>query len=327
MTDISTNNSRIGRLAFFSVLTCLLLLFSPAHAPAQVPPTAVVYPDIREPFKSVFMNIVKGIGDSLDGNIEMRALGGEESAADVLAWTRQKNFRTVITLGNQAFSMAPELSKDATVVIGAVNMSPELLRVSYHGITLNPDPASLLRRLKSIAPTVTRVLVVYQRGQDDWMIEKATASAHELGLAVQAEAVENLQEAANKYREIMNNQASDSDALWLPQDSAVLDEQAILPMILKEAWDKRLIVFSSNPSFVKRGVLFALYPDNYNMGRSLGALSRRIQAPDYRDDPATPRIGSLRDLLTAFNVRTAAHLNIKYSREDLNKFELVFPSR
>ncbi|MGE0371734.1 MAG: ABC transporter substrate binding protein, partial [Gammaproteobacteria bacterium] len=138
---------------------------------------------------------------------------------------------------------------------------------------------------------------------------------------------ENLQEAANKYREILKNQLSDSDALWLPQDSAVLDEQAILPMILKEAWDRRLIVFSSNPSFVKKGVLFALYPDNYNMGRSLGAMAKRLQTPGYRDDPAAQKIESLRDLLIAFNVRTAAHLDIKITREDLGNFNLVFPSR
>lgn len=88
-----------------------------------MPATAVVYPDIREPFKSVFMNIVKGIGDALGGDIETRALGNADTAADVLAWTQQKNLRTVITLGNQAYSMTPELSKGIPVVIGAINMS------------------------------------------------------------------------------------------------------------------------------------------------------------------------------------------------------------
>lgn len=326
MTDIRNKNKSIGRAAFFAALACLILLLSPARSFAQTA-TAVVYPDIREPFKSVFMNIVKGIGDALGGDIETRALGNADTAADVLAWTQQKNLRTVITLGNQAYSMTPELSKGIPVVIGAINMSPELLRGPHYGITLNPDPSSLLLRLKSIAPKVTRVLVVYQREQDGWMIEQGMKAAQELGITLQATAVENLQEAANKYREILNNQVSESDALWLPQDSAVLDEQAILPMILKEAWDKRLIVFSSNPSFVKRGVLFALYPDNYNMGRSLGEMTRRIQAPGFRTDPSARHIESLRDLLIAFNVRTAAHLDIKYSREDLNKFDLVFPSR
>ena len=328
MTDIRNKNNIIGRVAIAAAFAVfVLLLLGPAYSVAQIPATAIIYPDIREPFKSVFMNIIKGIGDSLGGNIETRALTDTDTATEVLAWTHQKNLRTVVTLGNQAYSMTDVLSRDFPVVIGAINMSPELLRSPHYGITLNPDPASLMKRLKSLAPGITRVLVVYHREQDAWMIEKAAKPAQELGITLQTSAVESLAEAANKYREIMNNQVSDTDALWLPQDSAVMDEQAMLPVILKEAWDKRLIVFSSNPSFVKRGVLFALYPDNYNMGRSLGDMARRTQTPGFRDDPAAQKLESLRDLLIAFNIRTAAHLGIKYSRDDLNNFDLVFPSR
>lgn len=329
MTDIRNKKKRIGRAVFFVPLACLLLfLWNSSPSVAETAQTAVLYPDIREPFRSVFLNIAKGISDSLGGNVETKALTDTDTTPDILNWIRQNNLKTVVTLGNHGFSMTPELSKSVPVVIGGINMSPELLRGPYYGITLNPDPASLLLRLKTIAPKVTRVTVVYQREQDKWMIDKAVKPAQELGITLNAVAVENLQEAANKYREILNNQQTETEALWLPQDSAVLDEQAVLPMILKEAWDKRLIVFSSNPSFVKRGVLFALYPDNYNMGRSLGEMVKRIQATSGGQSyPDALHIESLRDLLIAFNIRTAAHLNINNSREDLDKFDLVFPSR
>jgi hypothetical protein len=56
-------------------------------------------------------------------------------------------------------------------------------------------------------------------------------------------------------------------------------------------------------------------------------MARRIHASGIQHNPATQRIESLRDLLIAFNVRTAAHLGIKYSREDLNNFDLIFPTR
>ncbi|MBK8162166.1 MAG: ABC transporter substrate-binding protein [Gammaproteobacteria bacterium] len=326
MTDIRSINKNIGRSVLFAALAGIVLFF-PTFSLAQPVTTAVLYPDIREPFRSVFMSIIKGIDESLGGNIEARALTSTDSAAEVLEWTRQNNIGSVVTLGNQAFTVASVLPREIPMVVGAVNMSPELLGGTFYGITLNPDPVALLQRLKTIVPKVTRVHVIYQREQDGWMIDKATRAAQDLGLSLHAVPAENLQEAANKYREILNNQLSDSDALWLPQDSAVLDEQAILPMILKEAWDRRLIVFSSNPSFVKKGVLFALYPDNYNMGRSLGAMARRLQAPGYRVDPAAQNIEALRDLLIAFNVRTAAHLDIKFSREEANSFDLVFPSR
>lgn len=328
MTDIRNRKSGIGRSAVFAVCYCLaLLLISPSVIYAETGKTAVLYPEIREPFRSVFMNIVKGIDDALDDSVDTRALKDSDTPADILAWAKERGLRSIITLGNHGFSMSSELSSELPVVIGAVNMSSELLAKPYYGITLNPDPASLLQRLKAVAPKVTRVIVVYQHQQDSWMIEQATKAAQILGIELRAVAVENIQEAANKYREILNNQQSDTDALWLPQDSAVLDEQAILPMILKEAWDRRLIVFSSNPAFVKRGVLFALYPDNYNMGRSLGAMANKIQAAGHQGESGVRHIEPLRDLLIAFNVRTAAHLDIRYTRDDLNGFDLVFPSR
>lgn len=328
MTDIRNKIKGIGRTAMFATAAWILLsVVNVASSATQTPAIGILYPEIREPFRSVFMNIVKGIDDALDDDVQARPLTGSDTPEDVLAWTRQQGLKSIITLGNHGFSMSSELSRELPVVIGAVNMSSELLHAPYYGITLNPDPSTLFQRLKRIASGVTRVIVVYQREQDDWMIEQATKAARVSGVELQAVAVENLQEAANKYREILNSQKSGTDALWLPQDSAVLDEQAILPMILKEAWDKRLIVFSSNPSFVKRGVLFALYPDNYNMGRSLGAMAGRLRASGPQEDSGTQHIEPLRDLLTAFNVRTAAHLDIKYTRDDLNGFDLVFPSR
>lgn len=328
MTDITNKNKDIARVTCILVITCLMLLFaSPSPAQGRAPATAIIFPDIREPFRSIFLAIAKGIGDALEGNVTTKALVETDRAQDILAWIKQEDAKILISLGNHGFSMASELSESVPIVIGAVNMSMELQHGSYRGIVLNPDPASQLQRLASIAPKIKRVAVVYQRGQDEWMIERAMETARKLGLTLNAEAAGNLQEAANKYREILNNQASGTDALWLPQDSAMLDEQAVLPMILKEAWNKRLIVFSGNPSLVKRGVLFALYPDNYNMGRSLGEMARRIQASGYRNDGASQRIEPVSDLLIAVNIRTASHLGINYSREDLGKFTLIFPSR
>ena len=51
-----------------------------------------------------------------------------------------------------------------------------------------------------------------------------------------------------------------------------------VPMALEAAWKRRLVVFSSNPLHVKRGTLFALYPDHELMGSALADLAiRQIQ--------------------------------------------------
>jgi putative ABC transport system substrate-binding protein len=303
---------------FLSVVSIAagLLLAMPVSADPMV--TAVLYPDIRDPFRTVFMSIARGIEDA-GLEIRLKAVGGEENSKDVRDWLRKSGAQSVVALGSQGQRLSDELSPDFPVVIGAVHMSPALQAKRYYGISLSPDPDRLLRRLKTLAPQVTRVTLIYHKNRDYWMVENAIQPAKNLGITLNAIPVERLQEAAAKYQQVLGTLKSDTDALWLSQDSAVLDEQAVLPMILREAWDRKLIVFSSNPSHVKRGTLFAMYPDNERMGKSLGlmAISAHERGP-YG-------IHLLEDLATAFNVRTAGHLGIPYSKESLGEFDLLFP--
>lgn len=316
------------RLRFYTVLLALFLLFCIPDSPARAdsPLTAVLYPEIREPFRTIFTSIADGVGSSLDGQVVPHAITDEDSSREILDWLNENHVEAAVVLGSRGQTLSKELPPDLPVVIGAVHMSQELLNGSYDGITLNPDPALLLGRLKSLAPSVKRVTIVYHRQRDQWMIEMAREPARELGLILNPIPVDRLQEAANKYLEILQQQKSDTEALWLSQDSAVLDEQAVLPMILKEAWDRRLIVFSSNPSHVRRGVLFALYPDNRSMGESLGRLVlNKQQHPAHTAIDVSEGMQPLSDLLIAFNVRTAGRLGIRYTRQDLEVFDLVFP--
>jgi putative ABC transport system substrate-binding protein len=74
---------------------------------------------------------------------------------------------------------------------------------------------------------------------------------------------------------------------------------------------------------VPRGVLFALYPDNEAMGRSLGKLAmRRIS-----NNSSNGGIKPLKDLKFAINLRTADHLGLSFSKEQESEFDLTFPAR
>jgi putative ABC transport system substrate-binding protein len=113
------------------------------------------------------------------------------------------------------------------------------------------------------------------------------------------------------------------EALWVPQDESVLDENSLLPVLLKEAWDRNLVLFSSTPEYVKKGALFSLYPDNTGMGRSLAALAlQQAQEPRPKGSALLP----LRDLLIAVNLRTAEHLGLRFPGQEMRKFDLVFPT-
>lgn len=305
----------------FALLYWLLFPINAAAAEARI---GVVYPDIREPFRSVFLTIAKGISADLGSEPELYALTDSQDVGDVRNWAASTNIRAIIALGSRGPAISDALSDMVPVIVGAVHISPEMLTSRYSGIALNPDPAPLLQRLKHFAPNVKRVTVVYHRERESWMIEQASDAARSLGLQLNAIPVDRLQEAVGVYGDVLANQHSGTDALWLSQDSAVLDEHAVLPLILREAWNRKLIVFSSNPAHVRRGILFALYPNNHAMGQSLGRMAAELAAKGAIN-PKNPGVQTLTDVSIALNVRTANHIGLRNTKEVLREIDLVFP--
>jgi putative ABC transport system substrate-binding protein len=65
-----------------------------------------------------------------------------------------------------------------------------------------------------------------------------------------------------------------------------------------------------------------MYPDNAKMGQSLAKLAlKTAKAGSKKTNTMLP----LRDLLIAFNVRTAEHLGLDVDRKQRDEFDLVFP--
>ena len=75
---------------------------------------------------------------------------------------------------------------------------------------------------------------------------------------------------------------------------------------------------------MRRGVLFALYPDNLELGRHLGSTAQGL----IGNAASTPVRGlhPLRQVLTAVNTRTAEHLGLDL-RASGQRIHLVLPEQ
>ena len=311
------------RTAYLLLLVCSIMLgLVPARsALPDSPDVGVLYPDIREPYRGVFLQIVEGIEAQLGAAVKHYALPEEFSSQTVRDWLDREKLTTVIALGSRGLRAATELPKDLQVVVGAVLKAPPKAR--FPVVTLNPDPAVLFDRLRQLAPRVRRVTVVYNPQRTGWLMERAGKAAKARGLGLNLIPAHDRREAALKYRDFLEQAGAGMEAVWLLQDPATTDARTVLPLILKEAWNKDLVVFSSNPAYVKRGVLFALYPDNVGMGRTLGRMALQAKDSDrFRIRGDLP----LTDLLIAVNVRTADHLGLELTGRQKRAFDLVFPS-
>ena len=287
---------------------------------AGKPHIAVVYPDIREPYRSIFMQIIEGIRSEPHTRINTYLLQNNNNVHRLQRQLRKHHDKAVIALGTQALESVKSAS-ELPIVVGAVLMQPAQRTDNVSGITMLPEPSLLFSTLKEMRPSAIRIAVVYNPDINEQLITLASKSAYDHGLELLTHAATDLASAARIYRTLLTS--GEIDALWLPQDSTTVDSKIILPLVLEHAWKHNITVFSNNLAHVERGALFALYPDNIAMGRRLARLSlSRLE-----DDAAhPPHIATLVDLNIAVNTRTATHLGLNFGAEQKQSFHLVFPA-
>ena len=284
---------------------------------------AVLYPDIGEPYRGVFANIIRGIEDQARGRVISIAIGASPNPQDIASELRRQDIRVVIALGRNGLKAAAHLERDIGVVVGGVVTVPDAEARNFTVSSLAPDPALLFARLQGFMPATRRVFVVYDPGQNAWLMQLARQAASARGIELVAREAPDLKTALHHYQTILAAMESGRDALWLPLDSTTVHEASVLPLVLQEAWGRNLTVFSSNVTHVRRGALFSLYPNNPEIGRNLaehalGYLSSGGQMPR--------RVIPLKAVLHAVNVRTATHLGIDIAGKQAG-FDLVFPEQ
>ncbi|MDP2903489.1 MAG: ABC transporter substrate binding protein [Methylovulum sp.] len=298
--------------------------FTLAAAWAETPSIAVLYPEVRDPYRAVFLEIIRGMEKGLGQSVTPYVLENEPSRlTSIIEKMKEDNIDVVVSLGRAGLEVAKKLGETFPVVIGAVMIAPGQDIQGLTGISLVPDPDVLFEQLQRIVPIIKEITVVFDPKQTAWEIEYAKKAAKAHGFSLNALSAQDIQHSSTLYRQVLVEIKDNSIALWLPHDGIAMTEQALLPVVLKEAWEKNFVVFSSNLDHVRKGALFSLYPDNIGMGHSLAALAlQQLSAGATK----TAGIKPLRDLLLAVNLRTAEHLGLQFSSRARQEFGLVFPN-
>ena len=300
---------------FFIVLAVILPVWS-----AGEDSIAVIYPDIGEPYRDIFNEIIKGVEDRVGTQVSSYPVSADTDIAALKDRLLHQNAKVVIALGRQGMKTATTLN-DGAVVVGGVLTVPESDAKRQPVITLSPDPALLFARMKALMPTTKRIFVVYNPGFNSWLIKLAKEAASAQGLDLVVFPANDLREAVQSYQKIFSEANGRSDVVWLPQDPITVEENSILPLVLQDSWNQGIAVISSNFGHVRRGVLFALYPDNEALGKRLAGLAEDILNSEAKTE--ITGLMTLLDVQSAVNVRTAKHLGINPMR--LKGFNLNFP--
>ncbi|MCW8879662.1 MAG: hypothetical protein OQK51_21590 [Kangiellaceae bacterium] len=276
---------------------------------------ALFYPEAKNPYRTIYEEIISGSEADSQVEIEKILLKKGFDADQIADELRSKQITKVIVLGRQGFKLAKQLPKEFHVVSGALPIRPN----GVSGVSLRSDPQSLFAFLEQVAPTVKRVHVAYSE-RSSWIITIAKKAAVSLGIDLIHKKVANTAEAISFYNKTFEQARPKEDAIWLPLDKVSSHDKVTLPLILEKAWSKEVVVFSSKPSHAKRGALFSTYPDNVGLGKHLLKMVNELAAR-----PEEKQFAALQSLQLAVNLRTAAHLGLKYSNEQQQNFKVTFP--
>lgn len=322
------------------LMVCIFIaMFAPRFGEAQQISVAVIYPDVAPPYNAVLSQIISGINQQAGINVKEYPLNDGYDSVALRKKLEERNTEVIIALGRRGTEAVQALRWEKPVIVGAASLTSSLLNIygdSLSAIRLTPDPDLLFAKLREFSRKSKRIIVVTNNPQgraepkgsepkavameETWLLDAARDSAKKYDFELSVYPATDLRMVANLYRKIIEGMQPETDALWLPPDDESIDIRSILPVILQGAWDRRIIVFCSNPAYAKRGALFALYPDNAKTGQRLAALA--IDAVKN----GRARISPTQEVLTAVNMRTAEHLRLRELAQKQQYFDAVYPS-
>ena len=313
-----------ARIIVTLALVCTSGVLSPISRAVQPPEVAILYPVLEEPYRGVLASIIEGVQADSKIATKLFPLDDGYDANRLSNAITSGHFSAIIALGRTGLTAAEKWRGKIPIVVGALLLSPEVGKRGLAGISLAADPERLLAHLKVLDPAVKRVHVVYSADSSEWLVKIALGIGKKLNLRLYSHESKDIRSSALIYRDIIDKAQPGEDAIWLLPDPVAADGRIILPLLLREAWNKEILLFSSNPSQVKRGVLFALFPDNKSMGASLAKKAESYFGVD--PDDIENDIEPLRDLQSAINIRTADHMGLTITNEERKGYELVFPT-
>ena len=281
-----------------------MLFFLPYPIPQTfAAPLLAIYPDAPMPYQEAFEQMLDGIARTADAPVLQKKITAATSQKEFQSWLIEGRDKTVVLLGLKTLDFYEESGQNqSNVFLSGVNALPG--QVPLPGISLTVDPALYLRTLRELLPNIQRVVAYYNAQEAPWLIPVRKA-ARDARLDIETIGVTDAFDLARQLARTFKTLDPHTTALWFGGNTIQLNDELIYSYVLEQTWDRGIAVFSDTIVHVKRGFLFALYPDYAAIGSELGTL---IQQHARMTGLRFSRAGRL-----AFNLRTARHLGLTVS--------------
>ena len=293
-----------------SVILCSLTNITTAEIK-----TSILVPDASGAAKIIYDEVINSVGSHSELDISIIRLNAKTTAADISDQVKSNGSELVISIGNKGYKLVKAQNLDLVVVAGGISGKPNGIPT----LSLTGDPEPTLRELKTLAPHIKNLRLVYHEETNGWWYHRAKTIGQQFGIEVIGYEAKDLKTGVKLYEQLLKEAKPKETAVWIPLRS-IVPSKTILPLLLEQAWKKKLSVISNNPSHTKLGSLIALYPDHGKMGSQLAEFA----LAHYYDNDARKIVGTT-SLRIALNSRTSSHIGLRLSTKDFERFDKIFP--
>lgn len=279
--------------------TLLLFFLCTIHAAYGKEPLILVTYPTSEPLQSRLYNqVIAGIENAV-GHPERLEL--PDGAVDVQQQLDRIRPDKVIVLGKKIAELIKNTSYRNKVLVGLANFNP----TDYNGVSLALDSRSLVAHLSRSVPSIKRVFIVQQSGHQ---------TIENVGTNLDSRPTLEIREGNDSLAitriagHLLMDEAKSSDAVLVPANLP----NDMFYKIAELAWDKQVMLLSTNLYHLENGAMMVFYPDEAALGEQLGRLVNK-KGQVYE---------STRAVKVALNRRIAQHLNVEFDPVTLGLFEI-----
>jgi len=278
------------------LLLCLFVISISSPANGKEPRIVIAYPASETSQALTYTHVIDGIEKAVGHAERLEVTEGSDT---VQAQLDRLHPDKVIALGKKVAGTINKTSFLKLMLVGLAHFNP----AEYNGVSLTLDSRSLGTQLSRFVPSVKRVFVVQQAGHQT--IESVPAIS---GTQPTLEIREGSDQLATirLLGHIVGEEATATDAVFIPANLP----SDILYEVAKVAWDKKIMLLSTNLAQLDTGTLMGFYPDELALGEQLGQLVTK----------KNPGFESTRGVNSALNRKVAQHLGIDFDPATLDLF-------
>ena len=241
----------------------------------------------------IYSTVIKGV----EKNLSTEILELNDDELDYQQKLDKIHPDRIIALGKQVVKSIDNTTYVDKMIAGIMFFDPS----NYRGVSLIIDHSVIEQQVTALLPEIQKIYVIQQENNQSIYSRQ---NSKRLEFKDYPDLLDAIRASSN-----MIEKSDSTVAIVLPPNTA----PNIVFGLAKLAWDRNVVLISTNLSHLDVGVMMVLFPDAEATGEELASLAKLI----------SPKGQYTKNIKIALNSRVAQHLSKEFTQKQKDKFSIT----